>query len=354
MANVYSASKRISGITPLDLEHKPVKVDDDTWLAYSQQEGWDRWYTQVDGDDEEATPDESRAVPMDRIALRDPSSGKIYSSELPSYIDDMVYGQLTVDSVQHTATFTTDDYDSVESGDERRSTYTTGEDIPENLTFVDTVQQVQYRYVDSKKSQYEGNVQYGFVRITMSNITPKGWLVVDDYNEGNLVKCRVRAVLPQLVKFGTCDTWYDVTSSSGKGLFVDENKISIPSRAADEREDVVHVARAQGDAVDTYQKLTNTVYRVVINVQAKPKNRSAYISTLSLVLNGTVVSTAEVDMSIPSGATQSVCLMGDVDLRHNETGYEWVNNKSLTVRLQADPNYAIQVKCIDGCIAELI
>lgn len=346
MASVNSVSKRISSITPLDLEHKPVKVDDDTWLAYSQHAGWDRWYTQVDNDQ---TPDVSRSVSMGRIALRDQSSGKIYSSELPSYIDDMVYGQLTVNSVQQTATFT-----DVEAGDDRRVTYTTGETIPANLTFVDTVQQVQYRYVATEERTYEGNVQYGFVRITMSNITPKGWLVVDDYNEGNLVKCQVRAVLPQLVKFGTCDTWYDVTDSSGKGLFVDENKISIPSRAADEREDVVHVARVQGDAADTYQKLTNTVYRVIINVQAKPKARSDYISTLSLVLNGNIVSTADVDMSIPSGATQSVCLMGDVDLRNNETGYEWVNNKSLTVRLQADPNYAIQVKCIDGGIAELI
>ena len=346
MASVNSASKRISSITPLDLEHKPVKVDDDTWLAYSQHAVWDRWHTQVDDDQ---TPDVSHSVSMGRIALRDPSSGKIYSSELPSYIDDMVYGQLTVDSAQHTATFT-----DAEAGDDRRSTYTTGETIPANLTFVDTVQHVQYRYVESEASNYGGNVQYGFVRISMSDITPKGWLVVDGDNEGTVVKRHVRAVLPQLVKFDTCDTWYAVTSSSGKGLFVDENKISIPSRAADEREDVVHVARVQGDAADTYQKLTNTVYRVIVNVQAKPKNRSADISTLSLVLNGTVVSTAEVDMSIPSGSTQSLCLMGDVDLRNNETGYEWVNNKSLTVRLQADPNYAIQVKCIDGCIAELI
>lgn len=347
MASVNSASKRISNITPLDLEHKPVKVDDDTWLAYSQHTGWDRWHTQVDDDQ---TPDVSHSVSMGRIALRDPSSGKIYSSELPSYIDDMVYGQLTVDSAQHTATFT-----DAEAGDDRRSTYTTGETIPANLTFVDTVQHVQYRYVESEASNYGGNVQYGFVRISMSDITPKGWLVVDGDNEGTVVKRHVRAVLPQLVKFDTCDTWYEVTSSLGKGLFIDENKISIPSRAADEREDVVHVARVQGDAADTYQKLTNTVYRVIINVQAKPKTRSDYISTLSLVLNGTVVSTAEVDMSIPSGATQSVCLMGDIQLKPPEdTGYEWVNNKSLTVRLQADPNYAIQVKCIDGGIAELI
>ena len=344
MASVNSASKRISNITPLDLERKPVKVDDDTWLAYSQHAGWDRWHTQVDDDQ---TPDVSHSVSMGRIALRDPSSGKIYSSELPSYIDDMVYGQLTVDSAQHTATFT-----DAEAGDDRRSTYTTGETIPANLTFVDTVQHVQYRYVESEASNYGGNVQYGFVRISMSDITPKGWLVVDGDNEGTVVKRHVRAVLPQLVKFDTCDTWYDVTSSSGKGLFVDENKISIPSRSADEREDVVHVARVQGDASDTYQKLTNTVYRVIVNVQAKPKTRSDYISTLSLVLNGTVVSTAEVDMSIPSGATQSVCLMGDVDL--TDGAGEWVNNKSLTVRLQADPNYAIQVKCIDGGIAELI
>ena len=344
MASVNSASKRISNITPLDLERKPVKVDDDTWLAYSQHAGWDRWHTQVDDDQ---TPDVSHSVSMGRIALRDPSSGKIYSSELPSYIDDMVYGQLTVDSAQHTATFT-----DAEAGDDRRSTYTTGETIPANLTFVDTVQHVQYRYVEAEASNYGGNVQYGFVRISMSDITPKGWLVVDGDNEGTVVKRHVRAVLPQLVKFDTCDTWYDVTSSSGKGLFVDENKISIPSRSADEREDVVHVARVQGDASDTYQKLTNTVYRVIVNVQAKPKTRSDYISTLSLVLNGTVVSTAEVDMSIPSGATQSVCLMGDVDL--TDGAGEWVNNKSLTVRLQADPNYAIQVKCIDGGIAELI
>lgn len=344
MASVNSASKRISSITPLDLEHKPVKVDDDTWLAYSQHAGWDRWHTQVDDDQ---TPDVSHSVSMGRIALRDPSSGKIYAYELPSYIDDMVYGRLTVDSVQQAATFT-----DVEAGDDRRSTYTTGETIPANLTFVDTVQHVQYRYVESEASNYGGNVQYGFVRISMSDITPKGWLVVDGDNEGTVVKRHVRAVLPQLVKFDTCDTWYDVTSSSGKGLFVDENKISIPSRAADEREDVVRVARVQGDAADTYQKLTNTVYRVIINVQAKPKTRSDYISTLSLVLNGTVVSAAEVDMSIPSGTTQAICLMGDVDLK--DGAGEWVNNKSLTVRLQADPNYAIQVKCIDGCIAELI
>ena len=344
MAGLRSASKRISGITPLDLENKPVKVDDHTWLAYSQHAGWDRWHTQVDDD---KTPDVSRSLAMGRIALRDPSSGTIYSSELPSYIDDMVYGQLSVDSAQHTATFT-----DAEAGDDRRRTYTTGELIPENLTFVDTVQQLQYRYVDSEKGNYGGNVQYGFVRISMSDITPKGWLVIDGDNEGTIVKRHVRAVLPQLVKFGACDTWYDVTGQTGKGLFVDENKISIPSRAADEREDVVHVARAQGDAYDTYQKLTNTVYRVIINVQAKPKTRSANISTISLVLNGDIVASAEVDMSIPSGSTQAVCLMGDVDLK--DASDEWVNNKSLTVRLQSEPSNTIQVKCIDGYIAELI
>lgn len=352
MNSEYNAAKRIGSINPLDLDNKPVKVDESTWLAYSENAGWERWHVEIANDTE--PNDVSKTIPVGRIALRDPESGKIYSSELPSYIDDMVYGHLTVDTATLKATFT-DESNVNADVPNRRTTYTTGDPIPSNLTFVDTTDLIQYRYIESEAGNLGGNVQYGFVRISMSDITPKGWLVIDGDDEYTLVNRTVRAVKPQVVSFEKCTNWCEV-SKTGKGFFIRDDEVSAKivypvDVSTDGRDAVVHTRNTNDD---TFTKLTNTVYRVCINLFAKPKNRSADIVTLSLVLNGTVVSSADVDMSLLPGDYQSVCLMGEVDLR-TDASYEWVNNKSITVRLQSsEAKCPISVQCESGYIVELI
>ena len=348
MATDYTAAKRISEINPMDLENKPVKVDEETLLAYSKVTGWNYWNAEVDS---EESPDVSRTVNMGRIALRDPSSGTIYASELPSYIDDMIYGHLTVDSSTQKATFEDETYNEIPEYP-RRQYYVTGELIPANLTFVDTVDHIQYRYVESVASQCSGNVQYGFTRVSMSDITPKGWLVVDGDNEGTLVYRTVRVVKPHVVFFDKCNDWCDVYGDSGKGFFVSDNEqanIVIPSRVADERDDVTRTRQTKDDL---FEHLTNTAYRVCVNVYVKPKTMSADIVDLSLVVNGTVISTVGVDMSMPAGTYQKVCLMGTVNLESGD--YHWDNTKSMTVRLQSEASMPVCVQCESGYIAELI
>ena len=342
MNNEYTAAKRIGDINQLDLEHKPVKVDESTWLDYSNHAGWERWHIEIANDINPS--DVSKTIPVGRIALRDPDSGKIYSSELPAYIDDMVYGHLTVDQTEHKATFT-DESNVEDVVPNRRRTYTTGDSIPTNLTFVDTTDLIQYRYIESEATNLGGNVQYGFVRISMSDITPHDWLIINGDDEGTIVNRNVQVVKPQIVLFKKCDMWSDITAT-GKGFLIhpDEYATKIIGQSFDGRE---IIACTKNTYDYTFTKLTHTVYRVCLNVLAKPVNQSNNIVPLSLVINGNTVASADVDMSLTTNDYQNVCLIGEVDFRNSVS-------TDLTVRLKSYPNLPISVKCESGYIVELI
>lgn len=368
---VYTAAKRIRDITEIDLEnenkHVIIHKDSDAIMSYSEKDGWEYWNLPIDKDESESgetdVQDVSKTVTMNRVVLRDPSSGQIYSSELPSYVDDMIFGSLTGE--QGRMVFTTLDYENqpgISDTPQRRAQYISPlemNDIPENVTFVDVsdaVRPVQYRFIKSRANDYTSDklVRNGFVRMTMSDIHPAGRVVIDGDNELTIVKREVRAVKPQRVKLLPCDTAYNVSVANGNGIFIDANKYEFNTQEMtdDERSAPTLKSRETGAKSDVIQQLTNTAYRVDINLLAKPVTRSANLASLYLSLNGTVVSSAEVNMAMLSGDWQPVRLIGTVNYSNNVL-YE--ENKELDIRLLVDSaEDEVTVKVTAGSIVELI
>lgn len=367
---VYTAAKRIRDITEIDLEnenkHIIIHNDSDAIMSYSEKDGWEYWNLPIDKDESESgetdVQDVSKTVTMNRVVLRDPSSGQIYSSELPAHIDDMIFGSLTGESGH--MVFTTQDYENqpgISDTPQRRAQYISPlekDDIPENVTFVDVsdpIRPIQYRFIKARADEYTSDKsnRNGFIIMTMSDIRPVGRIVIDGDNELTIVKRYVRVVKPQRVELLKCDTAYNVYSSSGKGVFIDADKYTFNTQemAADERSAPTLKSRETGAKSDVIQQLANAAYRVDINLLAKPVTRSANFSSLYLSLNGTVVSSAEVNMAMLSGEWQPVRLFGTVNFSNNVL-YE--ENKELDIRLLADANEAITVKVAAGSIVELI
>jgi len=104
-------------------------------------------------------------VPMSRIAMRD-TNGLIPESMLPSYIDEILFG--VIDDTGATTKFTVQ-----ESGGNTRifesPTQSSGSlKPPENAIFFDTSDSVQYRWVESQKTEHTVNVLHGFTPIPSS------------------------------------------------------------------------------------------------------------------------------------------------------------------------------------------
>lgn len=144
----------------------------------------------LDGEDEGSV-----YLPMSRVALRD-SNGLIPSSMLPSYVDDMMFGTLVVDTTAGKATFTDSESSKVYSSPESKRA--TGELEPlANVIYVNTDNNFQYRYI--KAQETEESVNYGFAELQGSRALTGGYgiEVTQDQGANELI---ISAKTPDFVK----------------------------------------------------------------------------------------------------------------------------------------------------------
>lgn len=377
MAGEFTAAKRISAINELNLAK--VKVSDNVNLSYEFKDGWNHWFMELESGENIDDPtipgryiNASQRIPMDRLVYRDPVSGIIYTSELPSYIDDMVYGHLDT-SVSGQATFITEDYrvdpqDNEHETDESQDKYRLGEyvsprnsgQIPTQMIFVETDPsagyQTKYIYVPAMKDINTGICAYGFVRITRSEISPGDWVVIvgdDEYNESER---NVRLVRANVVYFSPCSTPKPIYKT-GNGIFTEVDNIVV-------NHDAEYLVRGDGHPVPysaitkqcannviTFENLANTTYKIGLTLRAKRHSSTPFpvYSELKLeTVKGSTaetVATADVDMAMVDGDYQAVNLVGTVS----------VTDGTLKIRLTSEgSDLTLDVLCDGGYIVELI
>ena len=172
---VPQSAKRISTLPPMRGEELN-KVQANETVAGKQYTYADKWAIGVDsllrdGGTDQFLPGEDQGsvfIPMSRIAMRD-SNGLIPANMLPSYVDDMMFGTLTVDPTEGKATFT----ETPPPGSSTVHTYvspeskkTTGDmDPPANVIFCDTSTGLQYRYIKANEDTSSDWTKYGFTEI---------------------------------------------------------------------------------------------------------------------------------------------------------------------------------------------
>ena len=188
---VPQSAKRISALPPMGGE-EINKIQANETVDGQQYTYADKWAIGVDsllrdgGTDPWFPGDDQGSVfiPMSRIAMRD-SNGLIPANMLPSYVDDMMFGTLAVDTTEGKATFS----ETPPSGSSTVHTYVSPEskkspgelDPPANVIFCDTSTSLQYRYIKANENTSSDWTKYGFTEIPGSrtitttyglNITP--------------------------------------------------------------------------------------------------------------------------------------------------------------------------------------
>ena len=146
---------------------------------------------------EDATDYGSLQIPFSRVAMRD-TRGLIPASMLPSYIDDMMYGTYTYTSgsmtmfvEQVSGSTETRTYVSPPSARTGHSDYL---EPPENIVFIDTTSDLQYRFI--KANETDNNKKYGFAEVPGSRaLTPEHGITTA--NSGNTLAIAVKT--PQLI-----------------------------------------------------------------------------------------------------------------------------------------------------------
>ena len=134
------------------------------------------WVIPVDSTQTGGNDEGTLSVPMGRIAMRD-TNGLIPASMLPSYVDDMMFGELTITPSKVT-------FEETVSGSSTHRTYVSPESErgtgelapPENIVYCDVYgtdpTNLQYRYIASRETV---SPMYGFEEIPGSRAINTGY-----------------------------------------------------------------------------------------------------------------------------------------------------------------------------------
>lgn len=134
------------------------------------------WVIPVDSTQTGGNDEGMLSVPMGRIAMRD-TNGLIPASMLPSYVDDMIFGELTITPSKVT-------FEETVSGSSTHRTYVSPESErgtgelapPENIVYCDVYgtdpTNLQYRYIASRETV---SPMYGFEEIPGSRAINTGY-----------------------------------------------------------------------------------------------------------------------------------------------------------------------------------
>lgn len=299
MSGVPATAKRFSALPPMaseEINHvqEPDKVSGKTYY-YS-----DKWVLGVDSicrtteDPKVANPldgeDEGTVyLPMSRIAMRD-TNGLVPASMLPSYIDDMLFGSLSVDSTEGKSTFTDSETGNVYVSPENKRSGTELEPLA-NVIYIDTTSSLQYRYIKSQET--EVSVNYGFAEVPGSRAIAGGYGIELATTQGTN-ELTISAKTPDFVKIKSASSETTVTNQAAV--------IPLPSSTYIESDTVT--VGTQGSTTQLGGLDSDIKYMFNMRLGVVPTALSGNIIDVTFTLtNGSNVSTIvkTVDMSGPAG-----------------------------------------------------
>ena len=292
MAQPSLAPKRITAMPPMSADDIKAKLENKT-----EAEKWampidSRCRSNIDDRPEgsgliEGTDEGTLYVPMHRIALRD-TNGLIPASMLPSYIDDMMFGTLTVASDK--ATFTETPPTGGTQHKYTSPTQGTGElPPPANVIFCDTTTDLQYRYLESEKTN--ANKNYGFVEVPGSRAINTGYGLSKTDEQGSAA-LTIRAKTPKYY-IGSGSTTFTIDQNQvGLGTLTSTANNTITVESVASKFTIKNLVVA--NELDSNE---NVPYHVDIELGCYPATKTEYITKICVKNSSITFSSGNYDMS---------------------------------------------------------
>ena len=311
----------------------PVPEDpDDTRESHGTAEEWI-----VPLDSIKHTGDEGTlGVPMSRIAMRD-INGLIPASMLPSYVDDMIFGELTVTSSKVTFVETV-------SGSSTHRTYVSPESQrgtgelapPENIVYCDVYgtdpTNLRYRYIASRETV---SPMYGFEEIPGSRAIETGYgLQKVDSSSASLT---LSALRPCYCDQYGASAFQLVGNKTGIGNF---GGTSLAMS-------VLNTANNDGFTVTKTRQDGYGHFYLDLTLLCFPTTPNGNIINLNLMHGDNVVATQSYDMSSTAVATSE-------DVVRFTYWFSLTPDTPITLALRGEANNAVTVKVQRLYIIELI
>ena len=286
--------------------------------------------TQTGGDDEGTL-----SVPMGRIAMRD-TNGLIPASMLPSYVDDMIFGELTITSSKVTFVETV-------SGSSTHRTYVSPESErgtgelapPENIVYCDVYgtdpTNLQYRYIASRETV---TPMYGFEEIPGSRAINTGY-GLDKVNSASSLT--LSALRPCYCDESGADTFQLAGTKTGIGNVSGTSSDMYVLSNANNTSFTINKTRQDGYG-QFYLDLTLLCF---------PTTPNGNIINLNLMNGNNVVATQSYDMSSTAVATSE-------DVVRFTYQFSLSPNTPITLALRGEADNAVTVKVQRLYIFELI
>lgn len=299
MAQPTLSSKRISVLTEMSSSDITAELENKETAA--------EWVIAIDSlrrSNEADRPDGSGLVegedggtlrvPVSRLALRDEAHGLIPSSMLPSHIDDIVFGTLTVNTSNGLAMFE----ETPPAGSTNIRVYvspenkrTTGQYEPsENVIYFDNDTRMQYRY--NKANQYNPLVNYGFAEIPGSRSIVPGYGINITMPTSSAAETIVSAKTPKQYYGYSSESFVINGVYTGFGYVIDEYTNGLTLESTSNGFTVNHMVDPNDHLGDEH-----VAYHIDIELKCSPYPRTENIITLSVSGNDKIYSSATYDMS---------------------------------------------------------
>ena len=297
------------------------------------------WVIPVDSTQTGGNDEGTLSVPMGRIAMRD-TNGLIPASMLPSYVDDMMFGELTITPSKVT-------FEETVSGSSTHRTYVSPESErgtgelapPENIVYCDVYgtdpTNLQYRYIASRETV---SPMFGFEEIPGSRAINTGYgLQKVDSSSASLT---LSALSPCYCnEFGVIPTFQLAGDNTGIGNVGGMTSFMTVLDSANHDRFTITKTRNDGDVQGQfYLDLTLLCF---------PTTPNENIINLNLMNGNDVVATQSYDMSSTAKANSE-------DVVRFTYQFSLSPNTSITLALRGEANNAVTVKVQRLYIFELI
>jgi hypothetical protein len=341
------APRRIIQLEKMD-DSKITKLSEppDT-KSLSDDEKAANWHMSIDYKDESATGDNATdygtlRIPFSSIAMRD-ANGKIPSIMLPSYVDDMMFGELTkpsgrVQFVEHVnGTSETRTYVSPPSARTGHPEYL---EPPQNIVFVDTTTNIQYRFIKVNETDSANN--YGFAEVPGSRALSAGYGI--ELSDGNNNSTKISARKADFV----------ASTASSSSVVVTSTAAGIPIGTTEST--TLTVVSSSNRLSKITGLRPSARYSMNMQIECTPDALSSNIIDVSATCgygSSSVVMKRQMDMSGPY--TTSATSPNTPSITRLDYALEFKNadnNTELTVKISAEE--AITVKTTRFTIFELL
>ena len=286
------------------------------------------WVIPVDSTQTGGNDNGTLSVPMGRIAMRD-TNGLIPASMLPSYVDDIKFGTLSVGDSG--VTFTTFDERDPHVEIVYSSPEQTGGQVepPNNTIFYDRGTNVQYRYIETTNPKTRDNL-WGFIAIPNSKTLSEGYGI--ELTIGSTTT-EIAAKTPD----------YNIGHSTSSVSLNSTDK-GFGTYSSDSYDDIT--VESESNAVTVSGLRQGSLYHVDVDLACYPSTKTADIVTLSLKQASTVVCKTNYDMSSNASNGSEDAVAFYLDFRSSGT--------STTFSLSGESNNTVTAKVSRFSIVELV